>query len=137
MRGRIMKKIFSRFLLVTIICLTSFLSICSAQEFTFVDAENTTGYYIDKETIKIESSGFITTTIAVVRADMNKMYVYNLRINHNNQTYQIVSSKTFEYDTRDLLDTNDKSRPYRPYAPKSEMSELINYILYGEDLTEN
>ena len=68
---------------------------------------------------------------------MNKMYVYNLRINHNNQTYQIVSSKTFEYDTRDLLDTNDKSRPYRPYAPKSEMSELINYILYGEDLTEN
>ena len=132
-----MQKIFSKFLFVMMINLALFSSMCFAQEFTFVDAENTTGYYVDKTTIKIESPEFITTTIAVVRADMNKMYVYNLRINHKNQTYQIMSSKTFEYDTRDLLESNDKSRPYRPYAPKSEMSELIKFILYGEDLTEN
>ena len=124
-------------LIIAVVLMMSMSSICVAQEFTFVDAEDKTGYYVDKETIKIESSEFITATIAVIRADMNKMYVYNLRINHKNQTYQIMSSKTFEYDTRDLLESNDKSRPYRPYAPKSEMSELIKFILYGEDLTEN
>ena len=111
--------------------------ICAAQEFTFVDANDLTGYYVDKETIKIESSEFITATIAVIRADMNKMYVYNLRINHKNQTYQIISSKIFEYDTRRLIESNDRSRPYRPYAAKSEMSELIKYILYGEDFIDN
>ena len=111
--------------------------ICAAQEFTFVDANDLTGYYVDKETIKIESSESITATIAVVRADMNKMYVYNLRINHKNQTYQIMSSKILEYDTRRIIETNDRSRPYRPYAARSEMSELINYILYGEDFNNN
>ena len=130
-----MQKIFSLFLFVA--TLTLYSSMCFAQEFTFVDADDVTGYYVDRETIKIESSEFITTTIAVVRADMNKMYVYNLRINYKNQTYQIVSSKTFEYDTRDLLETNNKSRPFRPYASKSEMSELIRYILYGDDVVDN
>ena len=130
-----MQKFFSLFLFVA--TLTLYSSMCSAQEFTFVDADDVTGYYVDRETIKIESSEFITTTIAVVRADMNKMYIYNLRINFKNQTYQIVSSKTFEYDTKNLLETNDKSRPFRPYASKSEMSELIRYILYGDDVVDN
>ena len=124
-------------LIINISILIPISSTCAAQEFTFVDAEDLTGYYVDKETIKIESSEFIIATIAVIRADMNKMYVYNLRINHKNQMYQIISSKTFEYDTRQLIESNDRSRPYRPYAAKSEMSELINYILYGEDFNNN
>ena len=123
--------------MINISILISINPICAAQEFTFVDANDLTGYYVDKETIKIESSESITATIAVVRADMNKMYVYNLRINHKNQTYQIMSSKILEYDTRRIIETNDRSRPYRPYAARSEMSELINYILYGEDFGNN
>ena len=123
--------------MINISLLISINPICAAQEFTFVDANDLTGYYVDKETIKIESSESITATIAVVRADMNKMYVYNLRINHKNQTYQIMSSKILEYDTRRIIETNDRSRPYRPYAARSEMSELINYILYGEDFNNN
>ena len=123
--------------MINISILTSVNPICAAQEFTFVDANDLTGYYVDKETIKIESSESITATIAVVRADMNKMYVYNLRINHKNQAYQIMSSKILEYDTRRIIETNDRSRPYRPYAARSEMSELINYILYGEDFGNN
>ena len=123
--------------MINISILTSVNPICAAQEFTFVDANDLTGYYVDKETIKIESSESITATIAVVRADMNKMYVYNLRINHKNHAYQIMSSKILEYDTRRIIETNDRSRPYRPYAARSEMSELINYILYGEDFGNN
>ena len=124
-------------LIIAVVLMMSMSSICVAQEFTFVDAEDKTGYYVDKETIKIESSEFITATIAVIRADMNKMYVYNLRINHKDQTYQIISSKILEYDTRRLIESNDRSRPYRPYAARSEMSVLIKYILYGEDFIDN
>ena len=110
------------------------LSVCSAENFKFVDAEGNTGYYVDMDTIKIESQESIAASIAVVKANLNKMYVYNVRINHKNQTYQIVSSEILEYDTRNKLESNNRSRPFRPYSPKSEMSELINFVLYGGDL---
>ena len=110
-------------------------SACFAENFQFVDAENTTGYYVDIDNVEIESSEFVKAKIAVVKANLNKMYVYNVRINHKEQTYQIVSSQILEYDTRSILETNNRSRPFRPYAAKSEMSELINFILYGGDLS--
>ena len=110
-------------------------SACFAENFQFVDAENTTGYYVDIDNVEIESPEFVKAKIAVVKANLNKMYVYNVRINHKEQTYQIVSSQILEYDTRSILETNNRSRPFRPYAAKSEMSELINFILYGGDLS--
>ena len=135
-----LQKFFYKVLISSILAISVLIPVnsnCAAQDFTFVDAEDLTGYYVDKETVKIESPEFITATIAVVRADMNKMYVYNLRINHKIQKYQIISSKTIEYDTRKIIDTNDRSRPYRPYAEKSAMSELIKYILYGDNPIDN
>ena len=105
---------------------------CFAENFQFVDAEDTTGYYVDIDSVKVESPEFVSATIAVVKANLNKMYKYDLRINHKDQTYQIVSSQILEYDSRSVLETNKRNRPFRPYAAKSEMSELINFILYGD-----
>ena len=137
-----MQKIFSRILLVIVIMLTMTLSffqntssVCFAENFQFVDAEDTTGYYVDIDTVQIESPEFVAAKIAVVKANLNRMYVYNVRINHKEQTYQIVSSQILEYDTRSILESNNRNRPFRPYAAKSEMSELINFILYGGDLS--
>ncbi len=132
-----MQKIISRSLLILIFTMTLSTALCSAQNFKFVDAEDTTGYYVDMDNVKIEGKEFISTTLAVVKANLNKMYVYDVRINLNEQKYQIISSKIFEYDTRTLMETNERSRPYRPYAPKSEMAELINFILYGDEPQEN
>ena len=141
-RSEHMQKIFSRILRIVILAVAILssvnnLSICFAENFQFVDAENTTGYYVDIDSVKIESPEFVAAKIAVVKANLNKMYVYNVRINHKEQTYQIVSSQILEYDTRSILESNNRSRPFRPYAAKSEMSELINFILYGDDLSSN
>ena len=135
-----MQKIFSRILRVIIIAIALLIpasswSACSAENFQFVDAEDTTGYYVDIDNVEIESPEFVKAKIAVVKANLNKMYVYNVRINHKEQTYQIISSQILEYDTRSILETNNRSRPFRPYAAKSEMSELINFILHGGDLS--
>ena len=134
-----MQKIFSHFFsvvvfVITMVVLISASTTCSAENFKFVDAEDSTGYYVDMETVKIESQEIVAATIAVVKANLNKMYTYNVRINHKDQTYQIVSSKILEYDTRNILESNNRSRSFRPYASKSEMSELINFILHGGDL---
>ena len=137
-----MQKIFSRILQIVIITLAILFStntspVCFAENFQFVDAENTTGYYVDIDSVNIESPEFVAAKIAVVKSNLNRMYVYNVRINHKEQTYQIVSSQILEYDTRSILESNNRSRPFRPYAAKSEMSELINFILYGGDLSTN
>ena len=137
-----MQKIFSRILKIIILAIAMLIpasswSACFAENFQFVDAEDTTGYYVDIDSVEIESPEFVKTKIAVVKANLNKMYVYNVRINHKEKTYQIISSQIFEYDTRTVLESNDKSRPFRPYAAKSEMSELIKFILYGDDLSTN
>ena len=129
-----MQKFFLQFVLIAIIFTAINFPVCSAKNFTFVDAEDETGYYVDKDTVKIESSESIAATTAVVKANLNKMYVYNVRINHKNQTYQINSSKIMEYDSQNVIETNDNVRPFRPYAPKSEMAELVNFVLYGDDL---
>ena len=137
-----MQKIFSRILKIIILAIAMLIpasswSACFAENFQFVDAEDTTGYYVDIDSVEIESPEFVKTKIAVVKANLNKMYVYNVRINHKEKTYQIISSQIFEYDTRTLLESNDRGRPFRPYAAKSEMSELIKFILYGDDLSTN
>ena len=137
-----MQKNFSQILRVVILAIALLIpasswSACFAENFQFVDAEDTTGYYVDIDNVEIESPEFVKAKIAVVKANLNKMYVYNVRINHKEQTYQIVSSQILEYDTRSILETNNRSRPFRPYAAKSEMSELINFILYGGDLSTN
>ena len=137
-----MQKIFSRILQIIILTVailfsTDTLSVCFAENFQFVDAEDITGYYVDIDTVEIESPESVAAKIAVVKANLNRMYIYNVRINHKEQKYQIVSSQILEYDTRTILESNNRSRPFRPYAAKSEMSELIKFILYGGDLSDN
>ena len=108
-------------------------STCSAQNFKFVDAEDTTGYYVDMDTIDTEGAEIIDATIAVVKAQQNKMYTYKMRINHKERTYQILSSQIVEYNTKLVLESNDQARPFRPYSAKSQMSELIEFILNGDE----
>lgn len=104
-----------------------------AQNYQFVDAEGTTGYYVDMDTVKIENKEMIAATIAVVKARLNKMYVYDVKINHKDFKYQILSSKIMEYDTKTVLDTNERVRSFRPYSEKSEMSAMVRFILYGDE----
>ena len=109
--------------------------ICQAENFKFVDAVDKTGYYVDIDSVQVETSSTLVTTIAVVKAQMNKMYVYHIRVNHGNQSYQILNSKILDYETREVLESNDKARPYRPYSAKSEMSEVVDFILHGGEMT--
>ena len=107
---------------------------CHAEDFQFVDANGLTGYYVDMDSVENESRSIISATVAVIKADANRMFVYDVQFNHAERTYRIVSSKTVEYDTRNVIDSSNDPRDFRAYAPNSEMSELINYIMHGGDL---
>ena len=131
-----MTKIFSRSLLVFLIYTFMSVSICFGEDLVFVDADEDTGYYVDIDTISIEGKDFINATIAIIKANSNRMYLYNVKINHKDNSYQINSSKILEYDTKNLLESNEQRRPFRPYSPNSEMSELVKFIIEGGDLVD-
>ena len=132
-----MQKIFSRSLLMLLALIIISTSVCCAENFVFVDADENTGYYVDMDTVNIVSRDFINVDIAVVKAQSNRMYIYNVKINHKDRIYQINSSRILEYDTRNILESNNQQRPFRPYSAKSEMSELVHFILNGGDLIAN
>lgn len=107
-------------------------SICAAEDLKFVDAMGDTGYYYDADTVRIESSATFAVRMAVIKASFNRMYTYDVRINHAGRTYEVLSSKILSYDTRAELESNETRRPPLAYSDKSEMGQMVRLILYGE-----
>ena len=129
-----MKKYFSAIATILIVG-AMMMSPCSAEDFQFVDAEGNTGYYIDMDSVENESRDILFARIAVKKAGANRMYIYDVRFNHYDRAYQIISSQTIEYETQNVLESTDEARAFRAYSPNSEMSELIQFIMEGGDLT--
>lgn len=107
-------------------------STCAAEDLKFIDAMGDTGYYYDADSVKIISSSVISVKMAVIKANFNRMYTYDVRITHTDRVYEILSSKILSYDTRAELETNNTRRPPQRYADKSEMGQMVRLILYGE-----
>ena len=105
---------------------------CSAENLKFIDAMEDTGYYYDADSVQAESASVFYVNMAVIKASLNRMYVYNLRINHAERTYEILSSKILSYDTRAEIESNNSRRPVQTYSNRSEFGQMVRLILYGE-----
>ena len=105
---------------------------CSAENLKFIDAMDDTGYYYDADSIQIENSSVLRVDMAVIKASLNRMYVYDVQINHSKKTYEILSSKILSYDTRAEIESNKSRRPVQTYSKKSELGQMVQLILYGE-----
>lgn len=107
-------------------------STCAAENLKFIDAMDDTGYYYDGDSVKSEGSNVFRVDMAVIKASINRMYVYDVRINHADKTYEILSSKILSYDTRAEIETNKSRRPVQTYSDRSELGQMVRLILYGE-----
>lgn len=123
-----MKKFF--LILATIILMS--VSTCAAEDLKFIDAIDDTGYYYDAESIQPESDSVFKVRMAVIKASLNRMYTYDVKITHTEKTYVILSSKILSYDTRAVIETNDNVRPSMKYSDRSEMGQMVSLILYGK-----
>ena len=106
-------------------------SICAAENLKFIDSMGDTGYYYDADSVKVEDS-IIFVRMAVIKANFNRMYTYDVRITYENRTYEILRSKILSYDTRAELESNNNRRPPQGYSHKSEMGQMVQMILYGD-----
>lgn len=105
---------------------------CSAENLKFIDAIDDTGYYYDADSVSPMNNGVFNVKMAVIKASLNRMYVYDVSIMPENRTYEILSSQILSYDTRAVLETNNKRRLTQQYSDKSEMGQMVHLILYGE-----
>ena len=108
-------------------------SSCSAEDLRFIDAMDDTGYYYDADSVRHdEKSAVIYVKMAVIKAGLNQMYTYDLRIDYVERTYEILSTKTLSYDTRAEIESNNTRRPLQRYSDKSEMAQMVRLILYDD-----
>lgn len=107
-------------------------STCAAENLKFVDAMDDTGYYYDADSVETVSDGVFTVQMAVIKANLNRMYTYDVRITPASRTYEILSSKILSYDTRAVLEVNNTRRPPQKYSERSEMGQMVRLILYGD-----
>lgn len=105
---------------------------CSAENLKFIDAMEDTGYYYDADSVQAKSNTAFYVDMAVIKANLNRMYVYNVLIDHSEKTYEILSSKILSYDTRAEIESNKNSRPPQHYSSKSEFGQMVRLILYGD-----
>ena len=118
--------------LATLAAMIILSSTCAAENLKFIDAAGDTGYYYDADSIRTENASVFAVKMAVIKADLNRMYVYDVRILHTNQTYEILASQVLSYDTRAELESDNTRRPPKRYSDKSQMGQMVRLILYGE-----
>ncbi len=105
---------------------------CSAENLQFIDAMEDTGYYYDADSVQVDSSAVFYVDMAVIKASLNRMYVYEVRIDHSEKTYEVLSSKILSYDTRAEIESNKSDRVPQHYSDKSEFGQMVRLILYGD-----
>ena len=84
-------------------------SSCFASDMRFVDANGYTGYYVDASSVSYESVATCDATIAVIKADRNRMFCYTMHFDRGRGVYQILSSQVLRYDTKEVLSAGGAS----------------------------
>ena len=70
-----------------------------------------------------------TARVAVIRADLNRRYIYLMQFDPDKRMYQIFASEVQRYDTKDVLQSSDQAEPPRPYLVTSPMNEIVQFIM--------
>ena len=82
--------------------------------------------------MNFDDYGSFTVKMAVIKAGLNQMYSYDVRIYYKEHIYEILSTKKLSYDTRAEIESNNTRRPLQRYSDKAEMGQMVRLILYGE-----
>ncbi len=127
-----MRKIFCALLFVTVIF--AGVKICAAENLKFIDSEGDVGYFVDMDSFVEENSAVFRVNMVVIRINLNQMDSVSLRINHHLQTYIIRSIKTYSYDKRTEIKSDDQIRPTRNYIDDSLMGDLVKIVLNGGEI---
>lgn len=104
---------------------------CAAEDLKFIDSSGNDGYFIDMDTVKIESPKVFSVNLAIIRLDSNQMELIDLQINHSEKNYIIRSVRTLSYDERTEIKSDNTPRTPKSYSDKSLMGDIVQIVIYG------
>ena len=119
------------FLLAVLMIILLNVSTCNAEDLKFINSNGDDGYFIDMDTVKIESATTFSVNMAIIRLNLNQMDVIDLQINHGAKNYIIRSTKTYSYDDRTEIKSDNTRRIAKSYSDKSLMGDIVNIVIYG------
>lgn len=119
-----------KFLVVLAVILLNF-STCAAEYLKFIDSNGDDGYFIDTDTIKIESPTVFSVDMVIIRPNLNQMEIIDLQIDHGEKKYLIRSTRTLSYDERTEMSSDFTPRIARSYSDKSFMGDIVQIVIYG------
>lgn len=94
----------------------------------FVDAWESTGYYVDAGSLEFSGPQQVTARVGIVQADKDRLYLYKVHFNRAKRTYQILESIVAEYATKEELSSNMTPTAETVYAPGSPMEAVVEFI---------
>ena len=100
----------------------------SDMDLRFVDAQGSTGYYIDMNSVQIKNMNEATARVEIVKADANCLYLYTIAFDRGKKTYQILDSVVAAYDTKEPSGGSQKPLKAQGYAKGSAMETVAEYI---------
>lgn len=100
----------------------------SGMDLRFVDAHGSTGYYVDMNEVEIKNGDEATARVEIVRADVNRLYLYTIAFDRKKRTYQILDSIVAAYDTKEQTGGSETPLTAQEYAKGSAMEEVVEYI---------
>ena len=101
----------------------------AASDLTFVDANGSTGYYVDEGSVSRPDEDTVAARIAVIKANTKRVFYYDLVFDQKNHTYQILSSEVQKYDTGEVTERQTIPMPPRPFGINSPMNEILQFII--------
>ena len=105
--------------------------VCLAEDMQFVDANGSTGYYVDTKEGDTPVT-YVCARIAVVRADDNRRYLYAMKFEPAKSTYRIMASEVQAYDTKETIETSAAVELPRRYGANSPMKEIVDFIMQAK-----
>ncbi len=109
------------------VCLAEKLDLDDA-DFHFVDARGDAGYYVDMRSVAFTGDQLVTARVEIVRADTNRLYLYQMRFNRRKRLYQILSSAVAEYSTKEKMGGSGVIGKETGYSIGSPMEAVVEYI---------
>lgn len=100
----------------------------AAEDMRFVDANGSTGYYVDVATISFKDTNVVDADIAVIKAKENRRFIYAVEFDREKSTYQIFKSTVQAYDTKETIETSTENGGAQPYGANSPMKSMVDFI---------
>lgn len=100
----------------------------SDMDLRFVDAQGSTGYYVDMNSVQIKNMNEATARVEIVKADSNCLYLYTIAFDRGKKTYQILDSIVAAYDTKEKTGGSSQPLKAQSYAKGSAMETGAEYI---------